>query len=112
MYNTGLCYERMANETRKQFKTTVQDFLLWFGQDVAEVVTCLNALAERKCGRVTMHKLRTSGNFRMRWKTFRSFQCHIVVHPVLYPRLTDRHYISKNAMGRRITVIRHAMLTR
>ena len=45
--------------------------------------------------------------FLERWKTlFSSCQCHIVVHPVLYQRLTDTMY--KKMLGRRITVIRHA----
>ena len=92
-------------------KITVQDFLLQFGQDVAEVVTCLTNGKKLCAGREKMwtryHKLRISGNFRMRWKTlFSSCQCHIVVHPVLYQRLTDTMF--KKMLGRRITVIRHA----
>ena len=95
---------------KPESKTTVQDFLLQFGQDVAEVVTCLTNSKKLCAGREKMwtryHKLRISGNFRMRWKTlFRSCQCHIVVHPVLYQRLTDTMF--KKMLGRRITVIHH-----
>ena len=94
-------------------KMIVDEFLAELGKNLSEVVTRLTNGKKLCAGREKMwtsyHKLRTSENFRMRWKTFFS-NCQSdktsEIHPVLYQRLTDILY--KKMLGRKMALHRTA----
>ena len=92
-------------------KTIVDEFLAELGENLSEVVTCLTNGKKLCAGREKMwtsyHKLRTSENFRMCWKTFFSnclSEKTSEIHPVLYQRLTEILY--KKMLGRKMALNR------